>query len=401
MSAKATSWVMAAALLLAGCAGAPVSTDATQTTASASPSSAATASPGPKATPLPLLGPMPTSTLDAATASRLEGVLEAIVASGKPDVIAAVITPQGTWSGAAGIDGPGGRKAAPADVAAIASVGKMLEAALVERLAEQGKLDLDAPLATYLGGLDVDANGATIRQALAMRSGIGDTPGEINDQVSADCGHAWTRAEVLAAIPAPHASPGAQFKYSNPTYKLLGYAIESVTGQPLATALEEGILAPAGVGERILLPGFGWQAPRPWALPIAGHTGGMALDQFGRGGALPCLSHAMFSLNTGMSGDMPSLARWGWAFFAGQLVGPATVAEMLPAADEDTFGLGVEQWMDFGVPTYGHAGNKPGYKTALIYQPYKGAVLALVINDAEADVISASRRILDVLSVPK
>ena len=82
------------------------------------------------------------------------------------------MTPQGAWTGAAGIDGPGGRLATSQDHFAIASISKVFTAALILRLADQGKIDLDKPLSDYLGTLNADSNGSTVRQALTMQSGI-------------------------------------------------------------------------------------------------------------------------------------------------------------------------------------------------------------------------------------
>ena len=107
-----------------------------------STSAAAARTPTPAATPAPfaLLPEMPTAELDAATASRLQGALGNAVASGAPDFIAAVITEDGVWAGAAGIGGLNDRKATPNDEFAIASISKTFTAALVMRLAEQGRI---------------------------------------------------------------------------------------------------------------------------------------------------------------------------------------------------------------------------------------------------------------------
>ena len=84
-------------------------TPLTSTSAPTSPEP--TSTPEPTATALTLLGAAPTSPLDAGTAARLQAVVDGAVEHGAPDMIAAVITADGTWAGAAGIDGPKGRKA--------------------------------------------------------------------------------------------------------------------------------------------------------------------------------------------------------------------------------------------------------------------------------------------------
>jgi D-alanyl-D-alanine carboxypeptidase len=348
-------------------------------------------------TPAPLLGALPTAKLDAATAKRLQAALDSSVAArAGPDLIAAVITPDGTWAGAAGIDGPNDRRAQVGDEFAIASVSKMVLAALLMRLAEQGKIDLDAPLASYLEGVGVDANGATVRQALAMRSGLGDTIDGALDRALADCGRAWTREDVVASIPPPFASPNTVFHYSNPTYKALGFAVEKVTGQSLAAALKSDVLDPVGVGDRMLLQGPQTTTPKPWALPIEGHGEPLALSKYGSGGALPCLADATLSLGAaGMASDVSSLARWGWELFAGRVVSPDSLAAMMDIGADD-YGLGMQRFPDF-LPevVYGHTGSKGGYKAILVYVPARQTVAAVFINDGDADEIGYARKLLE------
>ena len=92
-------------------------------------------------------GPLPTSERDATTTSKFQEVLDAAVASGYPDAIAAVLTPQGAGPELPGSTDPG-PASAPDDVFAIASITKTFTSALIMRLAEQGKIDLDRPLST-------------------------------------------------------------------------------------------------------------------------------------------------------------------------------------------------------------------------------------------------------------
>ena len=153
-------------------------------------------------------------------------------------MIAAVITADGTWAGAAGVDGPKGRKAEPTDEFGIPSVSKVLLASLVLKLADEGKIELDAPLAAYLDGVDVDANDATVRQALAMRSGIGVTPDGVIDKALAECDSPWSTDDVLGTVPAPVRGRRHRYEYSNPTYKLVGVAAENASGKTLGDALE-------------------------------------------------------------------------------------------------------------------------------------------------------------------
>ena len=162
--------------------------------------------------------------LEQGAVDKLQAVLEAIVVRGSPDAIAAVITPHGVWAGAAGVDGPNGRRATPQDEFAISSISKTFTAAAILKLAEQGTIDLDKPLAGYLGGITVDSNGATIRQALAMYAGLGPTADSVVAEVYANPTRVWSADQVVSKIDPRKAAPGTAYEYSNPGYKLVGFA---------------------------------------------------------------------------------------------------------------------------------------------------------------------------------
>jgi D-alanyl-D-alanine carboxypeptidase len=340
-----------------------------------------------------LHGPLPTSAIDQQTAARLQSVLDKVVADGAPDAIAAVISPDGTWAGAAGTDGPNARAATAADKFAIASVSKTFTAALIMRLVEQGKMDLDHPLSDYLDGVAADTNNATVRQTLEMRGGFGDTASSVFDEVYAAPSRVWTTADVVSKIGAPLTPAGTEFHYSNPGYKLLGIAAQHATGKSMGTTMADAVLDPVGASG-IVMQDADHLTPQPWALPLSGSEGPLALASYGDGGALPCLSDATFSLNAaGMSSDAASLARWGWQLFSGQILQPQSLATMM-TFDSDGNGVGVDKITDFGVTAYGHSGSKPGYASLLTVVPDSNTVIVTFINNQDADVYSAAGNLL-------
>lgn len=375
--------------------GSPGAKPSTSTTATSTPRPTPTARP--TKAPLALLPTMPTEALDGATSARLLQALKDFAVSSGPDAIAAVITADGTWAGAVGIDGPDGRAAEPTDEFGLASVSKMISAALILRLAEQGKLDLDAPLASYLTGMKVDANGGTVRQALAMRSGLGDTVSGAIDAALAACETAMTTEAVLATIPAPFGPPGDTYHYSNPTFKLLHFAAQTAAGKAYGDALKAEVLDPTGTGDRILLQGPDRSPPQPWALPIASHTGSLDPATFGTGGTLPCLGFSTLSLSaSAMAGDAPSVARFGWELFAGKVLGLESLQAMT-TVDESGHGLGIDR-VNFGDDIgYGHTGSMPGYAALLAVIPQRQISVAFFINDEQGDVTSGARKLVAAL----
>ena len=388
--APATTSLTTVAPATAGPQGAPSTPSSTPAQAS-SPSASPTAAPS-----FALLGKYPAGPLSGTRAAALQRVLEDAVASGAPDAIAAVVTPDGTWSGAAGIGGPDGRKATPTDEFYIASLTKMFTSALVMRLVEDRKMDLDAPLAEYLGDLKVDTNKATVRQALGMLSGLPDYPSNAADAIAMDPGHRWTTEELIDRffIP-PTKSAGSTYIYGNPGYLLLAIAAEHVTGMSYAKALRKLVLDPVGA-TRLLDQGAGVVTPKPWAIPTVDHMGSFETTDFGKGGVISCISSVSFSVGGGsMAGDAPSVAAWTWHLFAGDVVGKASLELMLPAA-EDMHGLGVERLTDLGAsPVVGQTGAKTGYGSILAFFPDARVLVVLFVNDPDFIVEPTVRSLFD------
>ena len=155
------------------------------------------------------------------------------------------------WSGAAGVaDRASKTPLTPQHAFRIASVTKLFTAAAVLRLAESGRLDVDAPIARYLaaetvaalraGGYDTDR--ILVRHLLAHTAGLFDyaEAPAFNAAILAQPCKRWTRSEEVALAMAkgkPLGAPGEVFGYSDTGYVLLGEIVERVTGEPLAAAV--------------------------------------------------------------------------------------------------------------------------------------------------------------------
>lgn len=105
----------------------------------------------------------------------------------------------------------------------------------VMRLAERGKVDLEAKLSAYLPAFSGDGKEQiTIRQLLTHTSGL---PSGLGFWLS---GTALERASSLKLSD----PPGAVFRYSDVNFILLGLLVEQVSGQPLDTYCTEHIFQP-------------------------------------------------------------------------------------------------------------------------------------------------------------
>ena len=159
---------------------------ATPQAALAEPASSATpvppnraASPAPTTAPSPTAIPTatPQAALDPALAAELQHVLDQLVADGFiPGAVLAVHIPgYAPWAGASGfVDRRRSQPIAPTTEVRIASISKVFTAVVVLQLIEERKLDLDAPVATWVPDLIPHAERTTVRNVLNHTSGLYD-----------------------------------------------------------------------------------------------------------------------------------------------------------------------------------------------------------------------------------
>lgn len=127
----------------------------------------------------------------------------------------------------------------------IASITKQFTAMLIVQLAAANKLDLHAPISTYLPAYPKkNGDQITIHHLLTHTSGTPEFDVFINYRdIERDRYH----PEELMALFADQAlefTPGARFQYSNPGYVILGIIIEKITGKSYEQALQEKIFMP-------------------------------------------------------------------------------------------------------------------------------------------------------------
>ncbi len=293
---------------------------------------------------------------------------------------AAVVSPEGSWAGAAGVDAAG-RAIEPTSAFSIASTTKTFVAAEVLLLASLGKIDLDAPVTNYLT-LPFEANGATIRQLATMTSGFpGEPNAALNEQVPKDLSRAWTAEEIVAlAKDGPRwGSVGGPGRYNGINYDVLGMVIEKVTGEPLATVLRRDLLAPAGL-DRIWMQVA--EKPQPPLTVAVDRTDAKVVDP--ASGYLPSLASASTGQGgAGMAADAPSLARWGYLLYGGRVIDGGLVATMTTSVTDTEygaygFGTMVADVDGLGQTVVGHPGDYIQYSSILLVWPSTRTAVAVL-----------------------
>jgi CubicO group peptidase (beta-lactamase class C family) len=194
------------------------------------------------------------------------------------------------------------------------STGKTYTATAVMRLVEQGLVDLDAPVRTYVPELvlkdeDTAAN-VTVLQLLNHTAGWeGDLMDDMGNGDDALAKYVTRMATIEQVTPL-----GATVSYNNASLSLAGRVIEKVTGSTYERAMSELVLEPLGLTSTWFFPNDVMTrrfaaghnkhedgtitVARPWALPRSGNpAGGMSCN------AADQLAWARFHLGDGTAAD--------------------------------------------------------------------------------------------------
>lgn len=132
----------------------------------------------------------------------------------------------------------------------IGSVSKTYTAAAVLKLAEEGRLDLDEPVTTYLPAFrmaDARYRDITVRMLLDHSAGLmGDTT---RDAFLFDDTDDAAASELLERLSAQRlkADPGEYCVYSNDGYTLAELVVEAVSGMGYMDYVRHALLTPAGL----------------------------------------------------------------------------------------------------------------------------------------------------------
>ena len=287
----------------------------------------------------------------------------------------------------------------------IGSVTKPVTAAVVLQLVSEGAVELDAPVAQYLG--EDWAPGYEHAAAVTVRDLLGHTSGfveyafdaqfyrlaapRLDEQISPE--------EILefAAGYGPVAELGTEYHYNTTGYVAAGLLIEAVTGNTAAAELRSRVFEPLGLEHVYLTPDE--FPPEPTANgyvggtigylmgPLLGLTGdnqithndaifvdiGTVPDEFARsagwtGGGIEA-----------QIGDVALLIR---GLFATDILDQEQIALMTTGHPDpaDSSGLGISTREILGLGIYRHGGGVPGFRTIAAYVPGVDLGVAITAN---------------------
>jgi D-alanyl-D-alanine carboxypeptidase len=266
----------------------------------------------------------------------------------------------------------------------IGSISKSFAAIVTLQEVEAGRLDLDASINRILPWLELPEpfGPITLHHLLTHTSGLAIGTEESPTGLGA--------AGMLRSVP-PTFAPGEHYSYSNDAYKLVGLALERVTGMPMHVLLRERLLGPLGMtsssaaiteGERGdvatgYTPMFTDRPPQlthplvtaPW---IHSNTADGSITS----NVIDMCAYARLLL---AGGDAPD-GRGGRVLSTGAFDRLVTTHAIDPEDPEFDYGYGLDVGEVGGERVVGHSGGMVGYTALLRVLPEAGLACVALQN---------------------
>lgn len=304
-------------------------------------------------------------------------------------VSAAVITENEAFTAVAG-ESFAGRPINADMVFGIGSVTKTLTSTTLMRMQQDGLIDLDDPISTWIPSTPNIDPSITVRQLLAHRSGLADysMTQEYRSAVLANANRVFKPEELLPFIKEPLAKPGGTFNYCNTNYLLAGMIISKITGEGAGGAFRKYIFD--GLQMDSTYMGVEDSIPVEMAVRWMSTQSGQNVSiNAAFSGAWT--AGAVFSTAREIATFMRTLHR-------GEVVSEASLAEMHTYMDTVTYGLGVSRQILSGNVVLGHTGSIRGYESIVLYVPSIDVGLAVLVNQGPSEPVAIAARLVTILT---
>ncbi len=264
------------------------------------------------------------------------------------------------------------------------SISKLFTALAIVSMVEKGSLSLDLEVESLLDFIPSTPEHEapmTVRQLLSHTSGLREEASlpyfiEFN----------FPTAEVLRSDAASfenRAPSGAQYRYSNLGYGLLGMVAEAVSIRPFSEIVAEEVLRPLGLGSTSLDATSSSAPPNGYAIRSASNVRTPFAPY-----SFEALAPAGGLITT--AADLAQLTEWMGATLAApdlQMRGPVSRRSLLKMAERPApngpgrRGLGINFYSSpRGVDFVGHGGYCAGYRAIVYVEPTTGNAISLLLN---------------------
>jgi CubicO group peptidase (beta-lactamase class C family) len=269
-------------------------------------------------------------------------------------------------------------------------MSKQFTAMAVMLLAKDGKLRYDQAVRDFLPELPPAAAAVTIRHLLNHTSGLLDYEDLIPDSRTAQLDDEDVLA-LVASKDSVYFPAGAQYRYSNSGYVLLGMVVARASGVSFPDFLSRRIFTPLGMTASVAhIEGRDTVARRAYGYSP-------------RGGSFAQTDQSVTSATLGDGGvytNIDDMTRWDQALEGGVLIDAATMQAattppQLPAGAATEYGFGwfIDRYR--GETRWRHTGETSGFHNAILRFPDRRLTIVILTNRSSGEPQAIAERIAD------
>ncbi|MFK7923470.1 MAG: serine hydrolase domain-containing protein [Bacteroidia bacterium] len=260
----------------------------------------------------------------------------------------------------------------------LASVSKLLTNMAIVKLHQEGKLNIEEAVETYLPDYPHAGKGVTIQRLCRHLGGIRHYQG--GDFTNGFKHYENTEESLALFIDDPLSNePGSEYQYSTFAYTLLQAVIEAASGKDFLSYLEEDIFTPLGMKHSVpdQVGSFYANRSQLYRVNKKGKAKSTSHDdpsyKWGGGGMLSSVCDMIAFGEAHLQGDFLSAESRKLMF---------TPAVVMPSFDDKTsIGLTWRIGTDArGQSIYHHAGSMNGARSFLLLCPEEGLVISILSN---------------------
>ncbi|HEY4659042.1 MAG TPA: serine hydrolase domain-containing protein, partial [Gemmatimonadaceae bacterium] len=276
----------------------------------------------------------------------------------------------------------------PATRFTVGSVSKQFTAASIALLVTARRISLGDDVRKYVPGLPAYQAPVTIGHLVHHSSGVRDF-WELVTLAGWRPDDGYTGDDMInlaAHQKSLNFTPGAEYRYSNTGYVLLGAAVKNVTGQTLRAFADSAIFRPLGMRETLFLDDHTEIVARR-APAYSPARGGWRIDVLnndivGQGGIVTSIA---------------DLQKWDENFYEAKVGGRDWIAllettDKLNDGRENNYAFGLTVATYRGLRVVQHTGSTGGYRAALYRFPETHTSVAMLCNASTANTGSLALR---------
>lgn len=297
-----------------------------------------------------------------------------------------------------------GQPVTPQTVFRWASVSKGVASTMVAKLAEDGQIDLGAPVARYSETLKLPEQAeqrASVTDLLSHRLGIYRNAYDNKLEEGQDPRALRRQLAELNLI----CQPGTCWSYENVAYDAATEIVERVTGEPFADVLRERLFAPLGMNSATITR-EGIMSAASWARPHS--AGARELEIEGEYYLVPSAAGVNSNIKDfavwmlAQMGQMPDIVspRLLDALHAPLVKTPNERRRLRMPADtiqEAWYGLGWRSYDYAGHRVIGHRGGVDGYRSLILFDPKKKSGVVALWNSSTSQPGGLEWEVMDMI----